>query len=315
MNYLIHIILLYKNTFRSDDSCGCRLFTKRKELAAYAGAMAQLIRTLAGLIIAIGALLGSDMAASRAGEMAVLERALPLAKAGDSAAMEALIGLANGDYIRSAEGGEWLNEIYLDLLLEHPRAFLSAIGRAEHRIRENAIAELLRPVHDAYSGGDLLAAVRWARNRGVEAPFMTRLEDLYGELEAAHRQNLIKSRKELDRAFELCEHWGGEEPYDAAREADIVAGFDRDCAAALELARESYWTSPQDPVIAAIVVDLLGFLGATDDPDAPWSDAGNDQEICHSAAFFHRALAKYYPRFRGYFDEACPAQAAALPKK
>jgi hypothetical protein len=251
--------------------------------------MAQLIRTLAGLIIAIGALLGSDMAASRAGEMAVLERALPLAKAGDSAAMEALIGLANGDYIRSAEGGEWLNEIYLDLLLEHPRAFLSAIGR--------------------------VAAVRWARNRGVEAPFMTRLEDLYGELEAAHRQNVIKSRKELDRAFELCEHWGGEEPYDAAREADIVAGFDRDCAAALELARESYWTSPQDPVIAAIVVDLLGFLGATDDPDAPWSDAGNDQEICHSAAFFHRALAKYYPRFRGYFDEACPAQAAALPKK
>jgi len=175
--------------------------------------------------------------------------------------MQALVGLVGGEYIRSAEGGERLNAVYLELLLEHPVAFLSIIGRADEETRERAVAQLLNPVHDAYSGGDLLAAVRYARDRGLEAPFLSELIELYGELAVVHRQNIEQSRGALEEAVEACEHWGGEEPYDEERTADIMAGFERDCAAALELARESYWTSPSVPVIAALVVDLLGFLG------------------------------------------------------
>jgi hypothetical protein len=118
--------------------------------------------TILPVVLGLAAL-GTGPRPAAADDAAVLERQLPLARGGDPAAMRALVGLVGGDYIRSAEGGEWLNAVYLELLLEHPVAFLSVIGRADEETREGAVAQLLRPVHDAYSGGDLLAAVRYAK--------------------------------------------------------------------------------------------------------------------------------------------------------
>jgi hypothetical protein len=258
--------------------------------------------TILPVVLGLAAL-GTGLRPAAADDVAILERQLTLARGGDPAAMRALVGLVHGDYIRSAEGGEWLNAVYLELLLEHPEAFLSVIGRADKETRERAVAQLLRPVHDAYSGGDLLAAVRYART------------EFYSALEVVHRESIERTRRALGEAVEACEHWGGEEPYDEERAADIMAGFERDCPAALELARESYWTSPSDPVIAAMVTDLLGYLGPLAEAEEPWSRPSTKQEICDIADFFYRAMTKYYPRSRVYFEDACPAGAAAFPKE
>jgi hypothetical protein len=195
--------------------------------------MFSLLRATIMSIVLGFAALGTGPRPAAADEAAVLERQLPLARGGDPAAMGALVGLAGGDYIRSAEGGEWLNAVYLELLLEHPLAFLSVIGRADKETRKGAVAQLVNPVHDAYSGGDLLAAVRYARDRGLDAPFLSELTRFYGELEAVHRQGIEETRGVLERALDACEHWGGEESYDEERAADIMAGFERDCAAAI----------------------------------------------------------------------------------
>ena len=90
-------------------------------------------------------------------EIALIARHLPLAKTGDSAALQRLIRLVDGAYITSAEGAERLNAIYLDLLVEQPSALLSMTDRQEHRVREKFVDQLLRPVNGKFLGQTLLA--------------------------------------------------------------------------------------------------------------------------------------------------------------
>ena len=113
------------------------------------------------------------------GEMKYLREQLPRALEADRAALQGLIRLADGFYMRSAEGGQWLNEIYLDLLVKHPYDFLLLVGRQEKSVRDKVLQELLQPVTDKYSHRQLLKAVRSAKSRGLKSAYLTQLTDFY----------------------------------------------------------------------------------------------------------------------------------------
>ena len=113
------------------------------------------------------------------GEMKYLQEQLPRALEADRAALQGLIRLADGFYMRSAEGGEWLNETYLDLLVKHPYDFLLLVGRQEKSVRDKVIQELLQPVTDKYENRQLLKAVHSAQGRGLKSAYLTQLTDFY----------------------------------------------------------------------------------------------------------------------------------------
>lgn len=120
-------------------------------------------------------------------------------------------------------------------------------------------------------------------------------------------------RAKLYKAFVICEHWGGEEPYDDRRAAEIRRGFERDCITAFLRARHALKTMPDDPLVAAIAVDLESYAGPAFPDERLAADEAIKEKLCATAARQHAKPAGGRPRFRGYFDEFCPAQAAGLP--
>lgn len=127
----------------------------------------------------VSTLSSAERDALRGQETAYLTEALPRAGTGDRAAMQGLIRLAEGAYIETAEGGEWLNEIYLDLLVRHPESFLQLVDLQEEKVTKGVVTELLAPVNDKYAQEDLLAAVRKAQSAGLAAPLLDELAKVY----------------------------------------------------------------------------------------------------------------------------------------
>jgi len=99
-----------------------------------------------------------------------------------------MIRLVGGVYNTGVEGSEWLNEIYLDLLVKHPYPFLFLLTRQESDVRNKVVEEeLLKPVSDKYSQKELLAAVKTAQQKGLSAPFLKKLIDFYSIPENAQQ--------------------------------------------------------------------------------------------------------------------------------
>lgn len=120
-------------------------------------------------------------------------------------------------------------------------------------------------------------------------------------------------RAKLEKAFAICEHWGGEEPYDEQRAADIKRGFERDCLVAFLQAQHALAAMPGDPLVAAVAIDLESYAGALFPEQRLAPDAASKEKLCATAAHYHAKPAGGRPIFRGYFEELCPAQAAELP--
>ena len=120
-------------------------------------------------------------------------------------------------------------------------------------------------------------------------------------------------RAKLEKSFANCEHWGGEEPYDEQRAADIKRGFERDCLTAFLQARHALETMPDDPLVAAVAVDLESYAGPSFPEQRIAADAAAKEQLCTLAARYHAKPTVDGPSFRGYFEDLCPAQAAALP--
>lgn len=120
-------------------------------------------------------------------------------------------------------------------------------------------------------------------------------------------------RAKLGKAFTICAHWGGEAPYDDQRAAQIKRGFERDCLAALLQARHALQAMPGDPMVAAVAIDLESYAGPSFPEQRLAPDAETREQLCTAAARHHAKPAGGKPRFRGYFEELCPAQAAGLP--
>jgi len=129
---------------------------------------------------------------------------------------------------------------------------------------------------------------------------------------ASGSADLGMTRGELHEAFEMCEHWGGEEPFDEERARDILEGLARDCAAAIEQAKQAMALFPADPAIAAIVVDLADYVGAAKAKQIVRDSQAKDR-LCSLAATYYRDFDEAESRFRGYFDSWCPPLGAGPP--
>ena len=124
-------------------------------------------------------------------EAEYLKAWLPKAEHGDKVAMQGLIRLISGAYATGGEGAEWLNEIYLDLLIKHPYPFLFLLTRQESDVINKVVEqELLNPITDKYSQKELLAAVKTAQRKGINSPFLKKLIDFY----SGSNSNVPKSK-------------------------------------------------------------------------------------------------------------------------
>lgn len=225
----------------------------------------------------------------------VLRCHLSAAHFGNPASIEAIVLLAGGSYIDSAEGGEFLNATFMDLLIAHPTTFLSVVDGQDSAIKERVIRELNQPVHDAYSASDLLAAVRLAIRQGFERSFIYELERSYSESAERERETDKRLRDELETAAEAC--------------LNGSAGNDN-CSTATAMARESLTVSPHDPVVGAIAVDLADFVGRSR-ADEIFLNDDFTRWACNAAAFYHHAMAQYErygERSRESFGRVCAAQ-------
>ncbi len=113
-------------------------------------------------------------------EVEFLKAWLPKAERSDRMAVQGLMRLVGGAYATGVEGSEWLNQIYLDLLVKDPYAFLFLLSRQSADVRNKIVEDdLLKPASDKYSQRELLAAVRSAQKKGLNPPFFKRLIDFY----------------------------------------------------------------------------------------------------------------------------------------
>ena len=231
-------------------------------------------------------------------ESEVLRCHLSPAHFGNADSIEAIVRLAGGDYINSAEGGEFLNATYMDLLIAHPHTFLTVVDRQDAAVRDRVIEELRQPAHDAYSAGDLLAAVLLALRQGLNRPFITDLERTYAESARRELENDQRLRDDLETAAGSC------------LSGRVSA---KACSAATAKARESLTVSPHDPVVSAIAIDLADFVGAKRANEI-FINASFKRWACNAAAFYHHAMAQYQryaPRSRDAFGRVCAEQASA----
>ncbi len=159
------------------------------------------------------------------------------------------------------------------------------------------IRELKQPVHDAYTAGDLLAAVRLAARQGFNSATVVDLERSYSQSSRGEHET-DRLRKELKAAAERCLH---RRPIDAG------------CSDATSMAPESLSLSPHDPVVAAIAIDLANFVGKWRGGEIFFDDYFK-RWACNAAAFFHHAMTQYQrygARSRDAFERVCAEQAAS----
>jgi hypothetical protein len=114
-------------------------------------------------------------------EIAIIEVYLDDAEKGDRRAMAVLIRLADDEYINTAEGSEWLNEIYLDLMVRRPYRFLLIVSKEEDDIKERVFEELMNPVTGKYSFKTLKAAALRAKKKGLKGDLIEDLIEFYSQ--------------------------------------------------------------------------------------------------------------------------------------
>lgn len=97
----------------------------------------------------------------------VLTRVDQFAQAGDSAFLDALMGAALGWYGRTAEGGEWLNEILWENLVVNAQLTVTRLDRLPANVRGQLVERVYtRPVHDGF---DFAAVVTQLESATVPA--------------------------------------------------------------------------------------------------------------------------------------------------
>jgi len=81
-------------------------------------------------------------------------------------------------------------------------------------------------------------------------------------------------------------------------------------------ARAAFAALPDDPRVAAIIVDLEDYVGPYAFKDLRVvRDARTKERLCANAARFFVVAENQELRFTGYFEEFCPAEAVILPAR
>lgn len=93
----------------------------------------------------------------------VLAKADRFARAGDAAILEALMYASLGWYGRSAEGGEWLNEILWENLVVQPQLTMDILANLPPEVRAQLLDKVYTaPVHDGFDFVAIAAGIRAA---------------------------------------------------------------------------------------------------------------------------------------------------------
>ena len=112
-------------------------------------------------------------------ETEVMRTLLPAALKGDRHGIQSVVRLAGSYYIKTAEGGAWIDESYVELLVKQPYAFLFIVSQQEAAMQDRIEQALLAPMTDKYPETQLLAAVKTAKAQGLSSTLMGRLEKAY----------------------------------------------------------------------------------------------------------------------------------------
>lgn len=235
-----------------------------------------------------------------------LADALPRAYEGDPEAIGRLLGLASGSYIDTGEGGEYLNEIYLELLVGHPVVLAESLAIQTEDVRHRVVRELSHPVTDRFATRELLTAARTARRGDENSASLEELVRGLEELERQERANRV--RGDLSEAVRACLHWGGEEPYDDARARQIEEGWKRDCAVAVRRVDEALRSYPGDGYFDALAVVLVGYHGGPPSiADGLMGSPSDWARRCDRATRETRELERWdlYQDLVAYVEPAC----------
>jgi hypothetical protein len=108
-------------------------------------------------------------------EILIIKEAISNIKSGRFVAVVNLFRLADSPYYQTAEGGEWLAELYLDYFVENPYRYLFLLSRQSEKIKIQVEKALLTPVSDKYEEKVLAMALKNAISSGI-------LGDDYSEL-------------------------------------------------------------------------------------------------------------------------------------
>lgn len=97
-----------------------------------------------------------------------VQELIDLSRASKLEALEELIRLSSGQYIRTAEGGEYLYEIYADLFVLDPYRFLFVTLRQNADVTSRTLDALINPISDKYTSTQLLHALDVSVNKGID---------------------------------------------------------------------------------------------------------------------------------------------------
>lgn len=101
-------------------------------------------------------------------EIEIIKRNLTSARIGDDSAIQKLIRISIGEYFNTAEGGEWLSEIYLDLFIAHPYKFIFLLNKQEEDVFSKIAPILNHPQIEKYSEKIIKQAFIEAERQGAD---------------------------------------------------------------------------------------------------------------------------------------------------
>ena len=104
-----------------------------------------------------------------------------LAQSGKLDAIEGLLRLSSGNYYRTAEGGEWLDEIYLELFVKDPHRYLYVALAQNDEIKAKAFDAIISPVIDKYTATQLLDSLKIAITKGIDSDSVEVIKDALKE--------------------------------------------------------------------------------------------------------------------------------------
>lgn len=117
--------------------------------------------------------------------------------------------------------------------------------------------------------------------------------------------------KQVVDSYESCHHWGGEEPYDAARAKEIADGSKRDCTEAMKVVERAMAAKERTPKTAAYMLQILAISESKPSQRDKWKL--KSAELCKTAEPYLRKLdPANEPDAQSAFLSMCPELAKLI---
>lgn len=112
-------------------------------------------------------------------ELKIFAKALDSNLYVDEKLMNELFLMAHGIYFKTAEGGEGLSEVYLDLFVNYPKRFNYLLLRHDLQLQEKIYDTIVSPISDKYSDGEIYRAAKIGFEGNSDNKFFKRILSKY----------------------------------------------------------------------------------------------------------------------------------------